>query len=482
MPLPLEYGKPIPLIKQRRFRRRALLVFCALAFLAGSWFSIPRFLEYRHNRQLRLDDELVAAAELGDRAKIINLINRGARLTPSRTSGWTALQYAVKRGDRPLVELLLSKGADINSGAYPPLVHAITNNDLDMAEYLFSKGADVNKPAGRDSLLHAAIHSHVIPSVRWLISKKADVNMRGQYGGRPLHEAVAFNDKEAVDLLLAAGALPDATNDEGTTPLDFAAWRNEQSIAAPLIGHGAKPTVWSATAFGDLQQVKKFVSANPSLVHATFGTHDEKARSLLYLAARNAREEVFAFLLEQGADAKAMNSRGETILHAAAGGGSCKIIETLLFRGLNVNVKTLSGETPLHETAMCGRLQAATLLLDRGAEIDDASGEITPFDWAVCYGHSDVADLLLKRGAKMPPTILHDAITYADLDMVKFLIERKAQINAVDNKGWTPLHVAMDWGKKPIADYLVAHGADVNARDKNGKTPHDVGANDEIGE
>ena len=40
-----------------------------------------------------------------------------------------------------------------------------------------------------------------------------------------------------------------------------------------------------------------------------------------------------------------------------------------------------------------------------------------------------------------------------------------------DNDEWTPLHLAARYGHKEIVEYLVEKGADVNAKDKEGWTP-----------
>ena len=44
-------------------------------------------------------------------------------------------------------------------------------------------------------------------------------------------------------------------------------------------------------------------------------------------------------------------------------------------------------------------------------------------------------------------------------------------MNAKDDNGWTPLHFAVYYGHKEIVELLIAKGAEVNAKDKNGWTP-----------
>lgn len=57
----------------------------------------------------------------------------------------------------------------------------------------------------------------------------------------------------------------------------------------------------------------------------------------------------------------------------------------------------------------------------------------------------------------------------------KLLIESGAKINEPDNAGNTPLHSAADdWHNLDTIKYLVLKGADLNTKNHNGKTPRDL--------
>ncbi|WP_333023055.1 ankyrin repeat domain-containing protein [Wolbachia endosymbiont of Pentidionis agamae] len=57
------------------------------------------------------------------------------------------------------------------------------------------------------------------------------------------------------------------------------------------------------------------------------------------------------------------------------------------------------------------------------------------------------------------------------LKIVKFLLEKEVDVNAVDNYGYTPLHHAAEKGLTEIAKLLLENEADVSAIDKDGETP-----------
>ncbi|KAG8518041.1 Protein phosphatase 1 regulatory subunit 12B, partial [Galemys pyrenaicus] len=61
-----------------------------------------------------------------------------------------------------------------------------------------------------------------------------------------------------------------------------------------------------------------------------------------------------------------------------------------------------------------------------------------------------------------------------NLDMVKFLVENKANVNQQDNEGWTPLHAAASCGYLNIAEYFINNGASVGTVNSEGEVPSDL--------
>jgi ankyrin repeat protein len=86
---------------------------------------------------------------------------------------------------------------------------------------------------------------------------------------------------------------------------------------------------------------------------------------------------------------------------------------------------------------------------------------------AVGQKHRDIAAYLLDKGADVNAvtkdglTALHMAAQNGDIVIIKLLLEpeRKATINPVDSKGWTPLDRAVKWGHPNAVEFLRQHGA-----------------------
>lgn len=127
-------------------------------------------------------------------------------------------------------------------------------------------------------------------------------------------------------------------------------------------------------------------------------------------AVRGDAPELAQLLTEHPAKAKLIGGSqwNRRLLHLAAEGGHLECIRLLLARGADVHQRDrLDRASALHWAAQEGRLEAVRLLAEAGGEIDGGGDEHEAgvIGWATCFRavHRDVAEWLLKRGAK--PTI-----------------------------------------------------------------------------
>ena len=79
-------------------------------------------------------------------------------------------------------------------------------------------------------------------------------------------------------------------------------------------------------------------------------------------------------------------------------------------------------------------------------------------------------------------TAIHQACIDDNLEMVKFLIDQGADINATDNDGWTPLHAASSCGHVSVTEALLDAGADARIINIDGELASDIADTEEVEE
>lgn len=91
----------------------------------------------------------------------------------------------------------------------------------------------------------------------------------------------------------------------------------------------------------------------------------------------------------------------KTQLHKAVADNNVKLVKEILSRNVEVDVVDKLGRTPLHYAAFRGYIDVATLLLDKGANINavDKSKQWTPLFFATYMGQKEMIKFLLQKGA-----------------------------------------------------------------------------------
>jgi ankyrin repeat protein len=188
---------------------------------------------------------LMQAAFSRQEAVFKYLVEKGADVNLSNKEGFGPLHFTTLFGARELVELLISKGAQINSNTnvigVTPLHLAASRGHKDVVELLISKGAllNVKDRRGNTPLLSSVLGNHK-DIVKLLLAKGASINEKDQIGSTPLLLAALNGQKDMVEFLISKGANINAQNSRGSTPVSVAAREGHQEIVDLLIARGAK--------------------------------------------------------------------------------------------------------------------------------------------------------------------------------------------------------------------------------------------------
>lgn len=217
---------------------------------------------------------LSKAILLGETPIVELLINHGAEVNPPEAGFFTPLIEAINWGNSEIINLLVENGADVNAGlsagrgmtsdviVNTPLKAAAESGNTDAMRILLNHGADVTfKGPNDDAAIHKACDSHVkankmLEMLRLLIGAGAEINDRGYQNMTPLHIVARGHfiydaserrdlylpvDTSVIRFLLDMGADPNATDDSGLTPLDYALNNGHPKIATLLQKSGVHP-------------------------------------------------------------------------------------------------------------------------------------------------------------------------------------------------------------------------------------------------
>lgn len=324
---------------------------------------------------------LVAAVLAGNKAMAKFLIDRGANVNFKVQNLDTPLHLAARKGFMAVVEVLLASHADVNAQNNvnkTPLFTAVENGWAKIIQMLLAAGANVNLKDndGRTVLNHAINNSPEI--VQALLDAKTNPNTEDKSGRTPLSYAVEKDNSEVVKLLLTAKADPNL----GTldTPLLCAIHNNDVLSAELLLLAGANPnatgrTTWNITINGTTYMGGPTPPVSPLYLAVSMNQlpmvqlllkykadpNDSQTDSQSLLFSVLDKPEIVKALLDAGADAGATNSiernrvrfgggpiYHETLLQNAAEQNLVETVELLLQHGANPDVCNERGNSALH--------------------------------------------------------------------------------------------------------------------------------------
>jgi ankyrin repeat protein len=253
--------------------------------------------------------------------------------------------------------------------------------------------------------------------------EREEVQLEGDGGGlTALAFAAREGDRDAVRLLLDAGADINQTTEYGWTPLLAAVQNRRYRLAADLLERGADPNIANKGGWTPL-----YIAADNRNIEA--GDYPTRRPDMDHMA-------LIARLLDKGANPNlrmASSTETRTIF-----------THQWLYE---------DGATPFLRAAQSGDLELMRLLLDHGA------------DPSIATEHG-VTPLMVAAGIGWVEGVTYEWSPEQAYQAVQLLLELGADVNAQDvMDGRTALMGAAHKGRTDVIELLVAHGADLGLRD-----------------
>ncbi|CEJ87161.1 hypothetical protein VHEMI04323 [[Torrubiella] hemipterigena] len=441
-----------------------------------------------NTRDCKNNTPLHAASFAGHLEIVRFLVIHKATISAANETGVTPLHRASDNGHIKVLKVLLENDADINStsrNGETALFRACLKGNLDIVRVLIEYGASTSlaKKNGRTPLHIASEHGYT-EVAKTLLNNGAAVDALDLIGSTPLHVASANGHLAVVELLINSGADANITDRDGESPLAYAVTGEHFEIAQRLfdgfinwntLDTNDLPLINLAAYIGHVETVHRFIDLggdisatavkdHTPLLSASAGGHVELARLLvqncshidatgedgctaLYLASERGNVELVKMLLENNADINIAHKNGFSVLHAACRNSSLDVVKVLLDYGIDINVShdLIGRASPIFVASMAGHCELIQLLIDKGADISAMDNE-----------------------GNVP---LHFASSFQKVEATRVLLDNGAEIQATNDEGETALHLACKDGHLDVVELLLKNGADVNALDNQGRTP-----------
>jgi ankyrin repeat protein len=434
---------------------------------------------------------LMMAAQAGHAAAVAALIAGGSDVKATSTTGTTPLMFAAESGDTRTVTMLVEAGADVNAHetamGQTALMFATAYNRLDVVKLLIARGADLaatSKVVDLSKLSspeeefgqqrarnqNAGNNDQRPPDIAGVTRQYRYNELVGTSGGfSALQFAARQGHADVVQALVEAGADVNQINPgDKSTPLVVATINGYFDIGTYLLTKGADPNLASDNGVAPLYGTLNLQWAPKALY----------PQPRAYLQQQITYLDYMKLLLEKGANPNARLSR------------------KVWYSGYNFDLAGVDeiGATPFWRAAYGGDVEAMRLLISYGADptiptikpagrprtgdgdrtsVQDVSG-LPP----VPVGGPGVTALQAAAGVGYGEGFAANSHRYAPtglLAAVKYLIEETgADVNAADHEGNTALHHAAARGDVEMIKYLVSKGADVTRVNREGQTTADM--------
>ncbi|KAK1749906.1 ankyrin repeat-containing domain protein [Echria macrotheca] len=422
--------------------------------------------------------------------------------------GWTPLHCAGCSGHDEIARMLLSRGVRVDAtghGGETPLHVAASAAQKAVMELLVQHGSDVKaRTASGETPLHWAARAAVAVE-----AKAAADSFKcacRQHKDEMYERAHPTETKaECAELLLSMGAVPDAVNAEGSTPLMLAIAAGHGDVVQVLF-KATGGTTSTATAYAELlrdvarrgnasvqalaELSLSFTETEESqaawceiLGNACLKGKTEMAQLAIFKGAKlpgrigpDDRDPLHHMVTNDelgdlvelvlstscGADVHRRDAAGRNALHLAfsmRGDGTtltihgsdrrARIVAVLLAAGAPPNARTLSGDTALHLACAAGDAEVIEVLLENGASVDIRNTILrTPLHAAVAgWVFPNIVSMLLRAGAHPSPRDIESAM---------------------------PLHLMRERDERATRDalnILLDAGADISIPMRNGDLP-----------
>jgi ankyrin repeat protein len=419
--------------------------------------------------------------------RIQTMIRNSPDLINALSNGDTPLGNVAAHGWLKAAAFLLDHGADVNGGFGSALFIAAQMGNRAMVELLLSRGAQVNadeQDTEKNAPLHIAVQNGFQAVIEVLLTNKADVDARTRSGSTPLLLAAQRNNPKILSLLLEHKADVNARDDAGRTPLTVAAAAGKLDNAKLLLAAGANPNVEDNRGRTPLSYAAEKFSPEivEMLLAAKADPNGGKLDAPLFCAIFNNDIASAELLLQAGAKPNSAGDINFSVQPGFGGGRGGRVGGGRIVGGGGGFGGSSRSVTPLWLAISENQFPMVQLLLKFKADPNDIQTGDGPLLFTSLDKPEIVKALLdaganpnARRGDSPNPSLLQMAAGQNLPESVALLLQHGASPNATDPVNNTALHfAAYQLSDEKVFTLLLDHNANPNVRNNEGKTPLDI--------
>jgi len=401
------------------------------------------------------------------------------------------LTAAITRGNVKILELVLNRSLPLNENS-STFIQKATPKESIQRECFSGDSPPINfaaaksRPAALElvarysersihgdgvslSPLVCAVANDNIPNIEWLLDHGADPNRLEKRERSALSYAIIFQRLGALQLLLQRGGNTRVQLSYGETPIFDGARDGNEAIISLLLQNpvdlnkanfkGEKP--WQvAEAAGKLELIP--------LLHPEY---------LLYAGLSKQNPRFVSFALERGARVNVSDRDGVTPLHVAISEGTPNKSRYLIRVQGGISLSAIGNSTPLRtdSRSLAQQFENVRRLIKKLEQNGDAPSAATLNGEDSLYGKLSAPSILLEEidgghSPYVPGTVL-PALREDTHSLTQILLLGKADPNARDTDGNSPLHYAVQRGELPLVQELLDAGANYELQNSAAVTP-----------
>ncbi|KAG4272987.1 hypothetical protein FPRO04_10067 [Fusarium proliferatum] len=369
------------------------------------------------------------------------LLQKGINPNIPDSERQTALHHAAQRGNEEITQILLDHNADphiYDNNRVRPWQLAADKGYHQVVRLLLTKEINLcKKVQRREEVFLKMVRQDLVPMVQLFLGLEVDKDVKDPFGRTAIALAAKHGSTNVLRLLLSKDANLSIADSRRQTAFLWAAEAKDTKILSLLV-----------------DKIKGDQNLNTEQRQEIVNHQDAKGMTALLIAIERDNDKVVKLLLEKCGDF------------------------------INVNIPDGTERTALQLAAETGKDNWVQLLLKRQADagLKDGFGR-TALLLAVEQGHMEVVKTLLKASEnhvddadKQNRTPLHAATYLGNQDMVKALLEGKADPLMKDGRQRLALLLAAENGDEAIVRLLLGshnHPPDESqeCKDQDGRTP-----------